>query len=98
MMKQHVVPNKRDKLIQDFHAPAAEDAGGMASDGRGKLALVPNERCARPLWRTACREAHGAPMSEHELLEHICGVVQGSGYPFSRTLIVSYYVSLKTNP
>jgi len=85
-------------LIHDFHEAAAEDAGGMASDGRGKLTLVSNEWSARPLWRMMCREARGAPIGEQELLDDICTVMQGSGYAFPRTLIVSYYVSLKTNP
>ncbi len=98
MKKQLSVLNKRDKLIQYFRETAADDAGGMADAGPGKLALVPSEHNASPLWRMVCREAQGAPIGEQELLDHILHVVQRSGYAFPRALIVNYYVSLKTNP
>lgn len=89
---------KRAKLIQCFRETAAEDAGGMASAGHGKLALVANERWASPLGRTICREAQAPPIGEQGLLNHILEVAQASGYAFPRALIVNYYVSLKTNP
>src|SRR5689334_9743159 len=98
MKKQCCVPKTRDKLIQYFQGAAADGASGLADAGRGKLALVPNERVASPLGRMVCREAQAAPLGEQELLAHIVNVVQGSGRAFSRALIVNYYVSLKTNP
>src|SRR5262245_21177791 len=98
MKKQLAMAKKRDKLIHYFRETAADDAGGMADAGRGKLALVPNDHSASPLWRMVCREAQAPPIGEQELLDHILSVVHGSGYTFPRALIVNYYVSLKTNP
>jgi hypothetical protein len=77
---------------------AVDEAGGMAEAGRGKLALVQNDcRNGSPL-RTACRDAYGPAFGEQELLNHIIATIEASGYSFSRSLIVNYYVSLKTNP
>jgi hypothetical protein len=70
----------------------------MVDEGRGKLALVPNDRAGSPLSRMACRDARGPLSGERELLDHIIDAVEASGYSFSRSLIVNYYVSLKTNP
>ncbi|MBK9714286.1 MAG: hypothetical protein IPO81_23715 [Kouleothrix sp.] len=70
----------------------------MADEGRGKLALVRHERSGGGLLRTACRDAHGPSVGEQELLDHIFEVAEASGYAFPRSLIVNYYVSLKTNP
>ena len=44
MRKQLSVPKTRDKLMHYFQETAADDAGGLADAGRGKLALVLNER------------------------------------------------------
>lgn len=70
----------------------------MADGGPGKLALVPDRRAAGPLARVACRDAHSPPFGEQELLEHVLAVIRGAGYSFSRSQVVNYYVSLKTNP
>jgi hypothetical protein len=37
-------------------------------------------------------------LSEQLLLNHLLAAADASGHPFSRALIVNYYVSLKTNP
>lgn len=88
-----------DNLIaQDFRGTAAEDAGGWANDGRGKLALVPNERNESPLVRSVCREAQATRFGEQQLLGQILGAVRAAGYTLPHTLIVNYYVALKTNP
>lgn len=70
----------------------------MADEGRGKLALAPNDGIGTPLMRMACRDAIGSQVGEQELLRHVTDVIESSGYTFSRTLLVNYYVALKTNP
>jgi hypothetical protein len=85
-------------IIQNFHEAADADVGGMANGGRGKLALVPNERAESPLYRTVCRDAHGPAIGEQDLLNSLFMAVRSCGYDFSRALVVNYYVSLKTNP
>ena len=85
-------------IIQDFRAAADDEVGGQANEGQGKLALVPNERVATPLARMVCRDARGSMLGEQQLLNHLLAAIDESGYPFSRALIVNYYVSLKTNP
>lgn len=85
-------------MLQYFHGTAADDAGGQANAGLGKLALVPNWRDESPLADTICREAQGPGFGEQQLLEHIVEVVGSAGYALPRALIVNYYVSLKANP
>jgi energy-coupling factor transporter ATP-binding protein EcfA2 len=85
-------------FIQNFHEVAGNDAGGTASVGRGKLALVAGTNVGPPLLRLACRDAHGPTADEQDLLAHIIAVMTAAGYAFSRALVVDYYVSLKTNP
>src|SRR5689334_2206655 len=51
-----------------------------------------------PLARMACRDARAGLLDEPQLLDHVIAVTQSSGYPFSRSLIANYYVSLKSNP
>ena len=83
--------------IQNFHE-AGYDAGEQANEGRGKLALLPREGAAPPLLRLACRNASGPIAGEQELLSAIIDVVTSADYAFSRTQVLDYYVSLKTNP
>ncbi|HNP73920.1 MAG TPA: hypothetical protein PLO33_04925 [Kouleothrix sp.] len=85
-------------MLEYFQETAADDAGGQAADGLGKLALVPHWRNHSPLAQTICREARGAACGEQQLLEHIVGVIRSGGCDLPRALIVNYYVSLKTNP
>jgi len=85
-------------IIQNFREAAADGVGGWANEGRGKLALVPDEHARHPLAHVVCRDAYGPPAGEQELLSHILSLTSASGYAFSRSLIVNYYVSLKTNP
>ena len=85
-------------IIQNFRSSADDEVGGQAGVGRGKLALVPNDRLWTPLARMACRDTRSSMLGEQHLLNNLLLAVDASGYPLSRALIVNYYVSLKTNP
>ena len=85
-------------IIQNFRSSADDEVGGQADAGRGKLALVPDDRTFTPLARMACRDARSSMIGEQHLLNHLLLAIGSSSYPFSRALIVNYYVSLKTNP
>jgi hypothetical protein len=85
-------------IIQSFRSAADDEVGGQADAGRGKLALVPREYPYTPLARMACRDTRGHQAGEQHLLNQLLLAAETCGYPFSRTLIVNYYVSLKTNP
>lgn len=47
---------------------------------------------------TVCRDAHNTTFGEQDLLASLIEAARAAGYSFPRTLIVNYYVSLKTNP
>jgi hypothetical protein len=81
-----------------FHGAVGDVAGGPADAGWGKLALAPNEYAGPPLLRLACRDSQGRAAGEREMLARISDTVTRAGYGFSPTLVVTYYVSLKTNP
>ncbi len=71
-------------------------AGGRASEGSGMVYST-----AAPLMpplRLAYRDAEHRESAEHHLLARIADVFASAGFSFSRTMIVNYYVSLKTNP
>jgi energy-coupling factor transporter ATP-binding protein EcfA2 len=85
-------------IIQNFRSSADDEVGGQADAGRGKLALVSNDRPLAPLARMACRDTRSTMLGEQHLLDQVLSAVDASGHPFSRALIVNYYVSLKTNP
>jgi len=85
-------------IIQNFRSAADDEVGGQADEGRGKLALVPREYPNTPLARMACRDTRGSRVGEQHILNQLLLAAEASGYPFSRALIVNYYVSLKTNP
>ena len=85
-------------IIQDFRSSADDEVGGQADAGRGKLALVPNDRFLTPLARMACRDTRSSMLGEQHLLNQLFWAVDASNYPLSRALVVNYYVSLKTNP
>jgi len=85
-------------IIQNFRSSADDEVGGQADAGRGKLALVPNERPFTPLARIACRDTRSSMIGEQHLLNYLLLAIESSNYPLSRALIVNYYVSLKTNP
>jgi hypothetical protein len=85
-------------IIQNFRSPVDDEVGGQADAGRGKLALVSNDRAGTPLARMACRDTRNGGLGEQHLLNNLLLAVDASGYPLSRALIVNYYVSLKTNP
>jgi hypothetical protein len=84
--------------FQHFRGTIGAGAGGQANEGRGKLALVPNECAGPPLLRLPCRDTYGHTGAEQAMLAQICETVLTAGYGFSRALVVTYYVSLKTNP
>jgi hypothetical protein len=85
-------------IIQNFRSSVDDEVGGQADAGRGKLALVSNDRPFMPLARMACRDTRSSTIGEQQLLNHVLLAVEDSVYPLSRALIVNYYVSLKTNP
>lgn len=78
-----------------FPSPAGAVAGGVASEGQRKAiqyGLRP------PLLRLSSRDNWDAAFGEQELIQQMATLARTAGLPFSRTLIVAYYVSLKTNP
>jgi hypothetical protein len=98
MIRKTVICTRHNLTIENFRETAGDDAGGMADEGRGKLALVPNDRLESPLFRMVCRDAQEPSIGEQDLLNTLLMAVRASGYHFSRALVVNYYVSLKTNP
>jgi hypothetical protein len=60
--------------------------------------MTPGEYTNPPLLRLACRDSLGRATGEGEMLRQISDFVTSAGYGFSRTLVVTYYVALKTNP
>ncbi len=85
-------------ISQHFRRSTGAGAGGQANGGRGKLALVPNEGAGPPLLRLSCRDIYGHAGSEQAMLAQISESITAAGYGFSSALVVTYYVSLKTNP
>jgi hypothetical protein len=85
-------------IIPNFRSSADDDVGGQADGGRGKLALVQSDRPWMPLARMACRDTRSSSIGEQHLLNNLLSAAAASSYPLSRTLLVNYYVSLKTNP
>lgn len=85
-------------IIPDFRSAADDEVGGQADVGRGKLTLVSDDRPFMPLAHMACRDARSNMIGEAQLLNNLLVAVENSDYPLSHALIVSYYVSLKTNP
>jgi hypothetical protein len=81
-----------------FRSSADDEVGGQADAGQGKLTLVSDDRRFGPLARMACRDTRSSAIGEQHLLNHVLLAAEASGYPLSRSLIVNYYVSLKTNP
>ncbi len=80
-----------------LHFPSSPGAvaGGVASEGQRKAiqyGLRP------PLLRLSSRDNWDAAFGEQELIQRMAALARSAGLPFSRTLIVAYYVSLKTNP
>ena len=83
--------------MQRFQHTADGVVGGRANDGGGKLTLVPYPESVAPP-RTLCREGALPAVGEQELLAHIDRVFGAAGMRFPRSLLVNYYISLKTNP
>jgi hypothetical protein len=76
-------------IAYNFHA-TGKGAGGKANEGRGKSAHLPPAAFGCPTYR-----AQIAGNDEQQLVAHL---VASLGDAFPRTLLVTYYVSLKTNP
>lgn len=76
-------------IAYNFHA-SGKGAEGKASEGQGKLEQLSPVAGACPAYR-AQRSANG----EQQLISHLATSLGGA---FPRTLLVTYYVSLKTNP
>jgi hypothetical protein len=87
-----------DVTTKYFRETTGEDGGGEANAGQGKLALAPNQNAGPPLLRLACRDVYGRTGAEQTMLARLTDAVTAAGLGFSRTLVVTYYVSLKTNP
>src|SRR5262245_9567830 len=60
--------------------------------------MTPGEYIDPPLLRLACRDSVGRAAGEREMLRQISDTITRAGYGFSRSLVVTYYVALKTNP
>lgn len=84
-------------MDQNFQRTTGDVADGAAKGG-GKWAFVDDRRTAAPLMRTACRDTYHHTASEQQVLDHIVAALSSTGVACSHTLIVEYYVSLKTNP
>jgi energy-coupling factor transporter ATP-binding protein EcfA2 len=72
-----------------FHA-FGNGAGGTANEGQGKSAERPSVALGRPTYR-----AQPLANGEQLLVSYLLGSL---GANFPRSLLVTYYVSLKTNP
>jgi energy-coupling factor transporter ATP-binding protein EcfA2 len=78
-----------------FPSPTGAVAGGVASEGQRK---APQYGPRPPFLRLSSRDNWDATYGEQELIRRIAALARTAGLPFSHTLIVAYYVSLKTNP
>jgi hypothetical protein len=76
-------------IAYNFHA-VGKGAAGLADDGQGKLAQIQPPAGSCPAYR-AQHTANG----EQLLIAHLASSL---GTSFPRALLVTYYVSLKTNP
>lgn len=77
-------------IAYSFHV-TGKGAGGRANEGRGKSAPhMPATASVGPTYR-----AQLAAAGEQQLVSHLTASL---GVSFPRTLLVHYYVSLKTNP
>jgi hypothetical protein len=83
--------------MQRFQHSADDVVGGPADEGRGKLTLISPVAAGWPQ-RLSCRDSAKPPVGEHDLLDHIARMFEARGLSFPRSLLVNYYVSLKTNP
>jgi energy-coupling factor transporter ATP-binding protein EcfA2 len=78
-----------------FPVPIGIVAGGVASEGQRKASQY---GLRPPLLRLSSRDNWDAACGEQELIQRMVALARAAGLPFSRTLIVTCYVSLKTNP
>ncbi|MCS6937788.1 MAG: hypothetical protein RMJ55_00360 [Roseiflexaceae bacterium] len=78
-----------------FPRPIGAGAVGAAREGQRK---APRYGLRPPLLRLSSRDNWDAAFEEQELIQRMAALARTAGLPFSRTLIVAYYVSLKTNP
>lgn len=85
-------------IKEHFRTSISNVAYGEANDGLGKLALMPSMHTEPPLLRLGCRDTTHRIGSEQSMLSYISNVITSAGYGFSHNLVVSYYVSLKSNP
>lgn len=83
--------------MHHFPHATGDDAGDRANAGRRKLERA-SSSFMPPLLRAGCRHLRGRQISEHDLVDHISATFESAGYLFPHSLIVNYYVSLKTNP
>ncbi len=78
-----------------FPTPIGGVAEGMAGEGQRKASQY---GVRPPLLRLSSRDNLSAAWGEQELIQRMVALAHAAGLPFSRTLIVTCYVSLKTNP
>ncbi|NWG21307.1 MAG: hypothetical protein HXY39_13415 [Chloroflexi bacterium] len=81
--------------MSHFPHPTGDAAVGTASVGRRKTTYHPSRP---PFLRLGCRDNWDASFGEQDLIDRMVVLGHTAGLPFSRTLLVTYYVSLKTNP
>lgn len=78
-----------------FPHPIGDAAMGTASVGRRKVTQLDSRP---PLLRLGCRDNWDTAFGEQEFISRMVSLARAADLPFPRTLLVTYYVSLKTNP
>ena len=84
--------------IQTLHRSVDDVADGQAKVGHGRFLHRAGDQVNQKYVRLACRDSDNTSSNEQQLLDHIVTTTKLAGYAFARSLIVDYYVSLKTNP
>lgn len=82
-------------IIEHTHETSGNDAAGWADVGLVKLSLIP-PRANAPGMRAQLHPLHST--AEHMLLDHLVGYVQAAQPLFWRSLIVDYYIALRSAP
>ncbi|HEU5090836.1 MAG TPA: hypothetical protein VFT99_25470 [Roseiflexaceae bacterium] len=81
------------------HSSSVGSVAG-APAGAGRVNALPATRPlgGPPLLRLTSRESCPAILTEREIIDHVAEVYQQAGLAIPRSLLVNYYVALKSNP